>query len=229
MISHFRKACQEFFFSLIYLYLRVLDAFLRVIDFLVLIPTPRVWLVYARVFICFIKRLPYRPNKFDKALRARAMRQSVDEFIYGETPTVTALFLFRRVGVNHDSVLLDLGCGFCRPLFAAKILGAKVLGIEANHDYVAALEKNLSTIDIEIKQGEAKTANFEDVSHVFVAWTTWSRFTRRELASSMCSLPKGAIILTVTWPLQRMEFQQIFETIRIFSWGFAPVYAYRRT
>ena len=91
----------------------------RVTDALLLLARPRLLKPYGGLWLAERLRSPYRARRSFEVVRAlQTTGQRFRELIYGETPLMTALWMFRAAGLGRGSRLVDLGAGRGRVLIA---------------------------------------------------------------------------------------------------------------
>lgn len=209
-------------------YLTILGALLWLVDVALLCVQPRLLVAYLKITWLGFKRSPYEAKRFERVLIAKSHQLSKTELIYGYTPLVTALVILSKTKLGRASRLCDLGSGRGRVLLAARFLGAEATGVELDRRHCELAIRALVGTQAIIRNEDAKEVPLESFTHVYLAWTTWSWFTRREIKEQLAKLPLGAFVISVTWPLEMEEFAERYQNTLLFSWGFSPIWIYER-
>lgn len=200
---------------------------LRLTDLLFLLLTPRLLWRYLRLWGLEYQRSPYgKPKDFQSVLALQESGQGADEMVYGETPFVTAWWLFTRAKVDAQSRVLDVGAGRGRAMLAARWLGAQAVGVEllkARAEPAAAL---LGPLGLEIIAEDAVESlkRKTPASHIYVVWTGFSKETRRRLAEAMSRYPKGTLLITSSYPPEHPQLELIAEHRAMYTWGLDRAY-----
>ncbi|HYO68678.1 MAG TPA: class I SAM-dependent methyltransferase, partial [Archangium sp.] len=89
------------------LWAMVLGLISRLTDAVLLVGRPALVRPYVGLWLAERLRSPYRARRsFEVVLALRATGQRMRELIYGETPLMSALWVFRRAGVGPGSRLV---------------------------------------------------------------------------------------------------------------------------
>lgn len=198
---------------------------LRIADLIVLVPTPRLLWAYLHLFWLELRHSPYRwPRSFETTLARKQSRQAASELVYGETPVVTGLHLFRCAGVTGDSRFVDLGAGRGRALIAARRLGASVHGVELVEAHVRLTGALLERVGIRLEAGDAADADIEDATHVLMTWTGLRPETRERFVRRLRTCRPGTRVITIDEPLEAPGFAPVSKHDLPFVWGYVPVW-----
>ena len=197
----------------------------RLTEWAILLLAPRLLVANLRIFAASLRDSPYRQRSFRRAFGARRVRQSQGELIYGETPIATVLGALGDVDVGPGTRFVDLGCGRGRVLLAARFLGAEAHGVELLEEHVDAIREPLENTGITLEVGDAADARLDDVDVAFVTWTCMSERSRARLTENLRNLPRGARVLSVTWPIDDDGFETLWMRSIGFTWGRAELYA----
>jgi SAM-dependent methyltransferase len=144
-----------------------------------------------------------------------------EAFPYGETPLTSLKQIADRFGLKSEDRVVDLGCGRGRGVFfLAEHYGCQVQGIDKMASFIERAEKlkrdhriqNAAFICGDMREFDCSGATF-----VFFYGTTFSEEFVRELR-----FPRGAKIVTVSYPLEGFEVRDRFTVS--FPWGVGDVY-----
>ncbi len=197
----------------------------RVTDVGVLLVRPWLLRPYLGIWLAELLHSPYRPRRTFEVTRAlKASGQGLRELIYGETPLLTALRLFRRAGVGRGSRVVDIGAGRGRALLAARWLGAAARGVELLADHVASVAGQLRPAGITLTVGDATREELGDATHVYAAWTALSPETKARLVERFRMCRPGTRFLTVSRPIEGAGFITLASYRMLYTWGFESVW-----
>ncbi|PTL81449.1 methyltransferase [Vitiosangium sp. GDMCC 1.1324] len=203
----------------------LIGLFTRVTDVLVLLVRPGLLRPYLGIWLAELLHSPYRPRRTFEMTRAlKASGQGFRELIYGETPLLTALRLFRRAGVGRGSRVVDVGAGRGRALLAARRLGAEARGVELLVDHVASVAGQLRPAGITLTVGDATREDLGDATHVFANWTALSPETKARLTERFRACRPGTRFVAVTRPIEGTDFATLGRYRMLFTWGFESVW-----
>ncbi|HZH16875.1 MAG TPA: class I SAM-dependent methyltransferase [Archangium sp.] len=199
--------------------------FTRVTDVLVLCVRPWLLRPYLGIWLAEWMHSPYRPRRTFEVTRVlRESGQGFRELIYGETPLLTAVRLFRRAGVGRGCRVVDVGAGRGRVLLAARWLGAEARGVELLVDHVASVAGQLRPAGITLTVGDATREELGDVTHVFSNWTALSPETKARLVERFRTCRPGTRFILVTRPIEGPGFVTLSTHRMLFTWGFETVW-----
>jgi SAM-dependent methyltransferase len=197
----------------------------RLTDVLLLLWHPRLLRPYWGIWLAERLRSPYRARRTFEVVRAlKATGQRFRELIYGETPLMSALWVFKRAGMGPGSRLVDLGAGRGRVLIAARWLGAEALGIELIGEHVALMAKRLQPAGIALVEGDATRADLRDATHVFTNWLALTPETKARVVERFRECRPGTRFITVTHPIESEDFLRLSRHRMLFTWGFETVW-----
>lgn len=215
------------FFQRLGLQLQVLvfGIVIRLTDVLLLLWRPWLLSPYLRIWWAELRHTPYKARRTFEVVRAlKATGQRFREFIYGETPLITAVPTFKRAGVGPGSRLVDLGAGRGRALVAARWLGAEAHGVELLADHVARVEAPLRAVGITLSVGDMTQTELGEVTHIFTNWVALSPETKARLIERFRTCKPGTRIITVTRPIEAEGFVPLARNWRLFTWGVEVVW-----
>ena len=197
----------------------------RVTDALLLLARPRLLKPYGGLWLAERLRSPYRARRSFEVVRAlQTTGQRFRELIYGETPLMTALWMFRAAGLGRGSRLVDLGAGRGRVLIAARWLGAEALGVELLASHVESVRKWLGPAGMTLVQGDAAQADLGGATHVFTNWLALTPETKAKLVERFRTCAPGTRFITVAYPIEAEGFTRLSRHRLLFTWGFEFVW-----
>lgn len=151
-----------------------------------------------------------------------------DIYAYGETPLRTLALIASKANIQPTDCFLELGSGRGRAsLWVGAHIGCKVIGVEwierfVNRSRLAAKwMKNVSFFCTELQN-----APFEKASIVYLYGSSWSEELFDLLEKKMQALPKGAKIISISFPLK--GFNRIESFPVRFPWGETSAYLLER-
>ena len=198
---------------------------IRFTDVLLLLFRPRLLGPYLGLWWEELWHTPYRARRTFEVTRAlKATGQPFRELIYGETPLMTALSVFKRAGVGPGSRLVDLGAGRGRVLIAARWLGAEARGVELIADHVKRMAPRLQAAGITLTLGDMLREELSDATHLFTNWVALGPETKARLIERLRTCPPGTRIITVTRPIEAKGFVPLSFHWRLFTWGLEKVW-----
>lgn len=185
-----------------------------------------------------------RISKADRA-RIQAAKMPSTNLVYGEISfnslgIVLFEFVFRQE-IPPPKVFYDLGSGTGRGVFAAAVLGdfclRKIVGIEVLHGLHEAANKVLkaykkmfpkSDKEIVLHRSDFNLVDWSDGDVVFANSTCFSDKLMDCIGRLGGKLKQGAILITLTKPVESPYFQITASRQYKMSWGSATVYIHRR-
>jgi hypothetical protein len=215
------------FFQLLALRLQVVifAILTRTTDLLLLLVRPRLLAPYLGIWWAEILHTPYRARRTFEVVRAlKTTGQRFREFIYGETPLMTALWFFKRAGLGRGSRLVDLGAGRGRVLIAARWLGAEAHGVELIADHVTRVAGRLQAAGITLTVGDMTQTELGDATHLFTNWLALTPETKARLIERFRTCRPGTRIITVTRPIEAQGFVLLSKHWMLFTWGIESVW-----
>jgi SAM-dependent methyltransferase len=198
------------------------SALFRVVDQVLLLRWPRLFVAATRLWWTGLTHSPYREGSFARKNAARKAKMSESELRYGETPIFVARLAMKRAGVTSSSKVLDLGAGRGRVLIATRTLGAEVIGVELLDEVRAPAAAVFDGLEgASLIAGDALTTPLDDdVTHVWATWTCLSEARRQKLAERLAAeLPDGAIVLGVSLPAECPGLVPQWSATTWFTWG----------
>jgi|SRR6218665_1657775 len=203
----------------------VLGLVTRLTDGALLVWRPALVRPYVGIWLAERMRSPYRARRSFEVVRAlRATGQRMRELIYGETPLMSALWVFRRAGVGPGSRVVDLGAGRGRVLLAARWLGAEARGVELLAEHVKPVAHWLAPAGISLEEGDAARADLTAATHVFTNWLALTPETKARLVERFRTCAPGTRFLTVMHPIEADGFVRLSGHRVLFTWGVERVW-----
>lgn len=216
--------------SLERLALLLLRGVLRVLDVLFVAGAPRTRRALGAVRRAALQRSPYRwPTDFRATLARARTAQELTELTFGATPVSTAAYILWRAGLTKDGSLIDVGAGRGQVLLAARLFGAEARGIELVESHVEAVRRIIDRAGARIEAGDGAGEDLFGVTHVFCAWTAFSKETRARLGEDWRRAEPGTRVVVLTHPLEEetgFAFERSF--VVAVPWGFDEAFIYRR-
>ena len=207
------------------LWAMVLGLITRLTDAVFLVVRPALVRPYVGLWLAERLRSPYRARRsFEVVLALRSTGQRMRELIYGETPLMSALWVFRRAGVGPGSRVVDLGAGRGRVLLAARWLGAEARGVELLAEHVTRMAHWLAPAGITLVQGDAAQADLSDATHVFTNWLALTPETKARFVARLRTCAPGTRVLTVMHPIEAEDFVRLSSHRVLFTWGLERVW-----
>lgn len=168
--------------------------------------------------------------------RADAPQQGWEEadFVYGETPIVTAYRQLLLAQFPRGGRLLEVGCGRgCLSLVAALAFGAKqVVGFEilpARASKAAWLVEALALKErIQIQSGDATAQSLPEVDLIYLTPTTWGQQNWKRLTQWLSTAPEGCRAVSLTQPLPECQWEILQKLELPYSWGNSVTYFQRK-
>lgn len=207
-----------------------LNVVFRMLDLALLVCRPRLLVAYLSMWRAELRYNPYCwPKSFEAVRRAQAAGQSLREYMYGETPLVTGLWIFWRAGVRRTSHVYDLGAGRGRALLAARWLGARATGIELWPEHVRASAHAMRWAGAEMRNADAACTDLHTATHVFLPWTGIEPATRARWETHLATQLSGtARIIAIDYPVRIVDCATQVQLSPWFTWGPASVWIQTR-
>jgi hypothetical protein len=198
----------------------VFSIVIRLTDVLLLLWRPRLLRPYLGLWWQELVHTPYRARRTFEVVRAlKATGQRFRELIYGETPLLTAITVFKRAGVGPGSRVVDLGAGRGRVLLAARWLGAEARGVELLADHVTRVAPRLQAVGLTLTVGDMTREELGDATHVYTNWLALTPETKARLIERFRTCRPGTRFITVTRPIEAEGFVRLSRHWRLFTWG----------
>lgn len=156
---------------------------------------------------------------------------------YGETWASSACKLKKICGLTHKDILVELGSGTGRFCFwVNKVIGCRVVGIELISQFVdiaKKIQQQLHIDELKFIKADIQDMDYSFASVIYFYGTSFDADTIERLIEKFQTLPQGAKIITVSFPLNHYTVAAQFVLIKEFSlrfpWGKAKVFLQEKT
>ena len=174
---------------------------------------------------------PYAVSRrFQRSIKAR------DLYVYGETPLTTLEEIAQRSGVTQEDHVYELGSGSgYTTIWLHGIKKCRVTAIEQVSVFAWRLQRTVRRMglrSIRVCCENYLNTNLDDATVVYLYGSNLEDAVVTELAGHLSSLPAGARVVTVSYPLTDFIAPQTFIIKEQFSarfeWGEADVYVQER-
>ena len=200
--------------------LRVFEQVLRIVDTLVVFIAPR---TRPALVVAWVRR-----NEESYRTGSGVRRRGRHELTYSATPVLMAAYILWRTGLSHEGSLLDVGAGQGSVLLAGRLLGAEARGVELVESQVEAVRRIVGRIGATIEVGDGEGEDLFGVTHIFCAWSAFSKQARVRLSRDWHRAAPGTRILVLTHPLEDEAFQWERTMTIALPRGFDRVHVYMR-
>lgn len=170
-----------------------------------------------------------RSVSFDIWLASRKTEVKFGELKFGETNLKAVREILRRVPIQADSVMYELGCGRGRAAFLFHFLtGAKVIAIDVVGPFIVTGRRLARWMGCE-QHVLFCFENFlhtelQDADVIYACALCLSKETRDQLAQNISQCREGTYLISVGWNPQRDWLRAIDDFSASFSWGKASIY-----
>lgn len=153
-------------------------------------------------------------------------------YTYGETPLEIFEAIMQEAGLSETDVVAELGCGRGRSCFwLSTFHRCEVVGVEMIPPFVNIAQHVQAKYGLEgiaFVCGDMLDLDYSKVTLVYLYGSALSDAFIERLARCLRGLPKGARVVTVSYPLIDAEFTLLKEKEFPFLWGRASVYFHSR-
>jgi hypothetical protein len=151
-------------------------------------------------------------------------------YAYGETPLTTLDAIVRQCEITSKDVVYELGCGRGRCCFWLNcFLNCKVVGIEYIPLFIEKANRVKTAYqfdNIEFRLGDILEEDYSGATVLYLYGTCYDASFLKKLLKKLSSLPAGAKIITVSYPLS--DYSADYEVMKRFpvkfTWGMGDVY-----
>lgn len=176
-------------------------------------------------------------NPFSVSRRFLLSKGETDIYQYGDTPLTTLQALFGLLDIQPGETVYELGAGAgFTSLWLSAVSGLKVVAVEQVPAFCRRLRAVVSRYDLDVKvlEQDYLTVDFSQASLLYLYASNLNDDEIALLAEKLLSLPAGARVLSVSYPLQpycdEMDAFQLINVKSIrFPWGEAEVYLQVKT
>lgn len=152
---------------------------------------------------------------------------SADDFIYGETPLVTARQILQWAEFPHGGRFVEVGCGRAVVSLVARLVyQAEVSAFEA----VPELADKARWLDRALEAGlriiTSAHGPYPAAELYYLTATTWGQANLKSVAEGLEAAPSGSRAIVLTQPLP--DWPVLEERLLPFSWGWCRTYLQQR-
>lgn len=174
-------------------------------------------------------------NPFKVSKEFLASQGAEDLYAYGETPLTTWDAIVRKAGLKPSDTLFELGCGRGRCCFWAEaFIGCRVIGIDFVPEFIAkanAVVEERGLKRIEFREEDFLKSNLKDATVVYLYGSCYDTPFLNQLSQKLAQLPRGTLIISVSYPLTDYASSRSFEVMHRFTapftWGEGDVFIQR--
>lgn len=201
-----------------------------IFDFLFILFQPRLWKLAAISFY-----FPYHLARWEaERLDLKKTGLTSRDLTYGETPYYSVKKIIKEIRPGGaEDLFVDLGSGIGKIVFfTALYFNLESLGIEINPALFRAADEIREKLKIKKAVFVAGNVLGEDFSRgtiFYLHGTSWGEEVFKKLVAKFEETRPGALILSVSHPLQA-DFLKFVKKIKIdLNWGREPLYIYQRS
>lgn len=155
-----------------------------------------------------------------------------DVYTYGETPLTTMDLIAQQVEITSDDVFYELGCGRGRACFWVRFFrGCKVIGIDFVPEFIetAIQIANFEKVaEIQFRNENFLECDLGDATIIYLYGLQLPDQEIQKLAKRLETLPTGAKLISVGYPLKDYYSNSCYEVMHCFTapfpWGETEVY-----
>ncbi|GEM_PF-3404113 len=203
--------------------------FISFLELLFVFMHPRLWRFYIFFQFEYFFFSPY--HYADKGAQ--------DDYVFGYTPLFSFNSIFKKARKyfyqqsDYPLAFCDAGCGDGRGLFLVSILHRRpVCGMEMNKRFVDRMmfmKTLVNKRDIMVVGDDMFNSEFDGYGIIFITWTTFKNDTEKRLIQKLeKEVMKGAIIVTLSYPIESESFEQLATKNILTSWGKSTAFFQRK-
>jgi len=155
---------------------------------------------------------------------------------YGETPLTTLELIADESRLSISDTIYELGCGRGRSCFwLNQFIGAKVVGVEQVPEFVQRAKEVAEKFNVkglEFRNEDMLKCDLKDATAVYIYGTGYPAEFINRLARHLEKLPRGAKVISVSYPISEYAPKVAFEVMKRFparfTWGTTDVYIQQR-
>jgi SAM-dependent methyltransferase len=175
----------------------------------------------------------FRSVSFDIWIASRKTDVAFGELKFGETNLKAVTEILKRVPMNSESTVYELGCGRGRAAFLFHFLTqAKVVAIDVVGPFIVTGRRLAKWMGCEqhvlFCYENFLTTDLGDADIVYACALCLSQETRDALAEKLYDLKEGAYLVTVGWNPEKDWLEPLDNFSARFSWGTAGLYITRK-
>lgn len=169
-------------------------------------------------------------NPFRISRKWLQSQKDSNPYQYGETPPRTLEKIAKRVGLNSQDRVYEVGCGRGRTcLWLHFFIGCQVVGIEFIPIFVKKARRVCSWLkikDVTFIEENFLQSDYSEATCIYLYGSTFDEETIRGLCEKWKALPSTTKIITVSYALTEYspDFQLVDNFPAKFTWGEAEVY-----
>lgn len=220
------------FFSLFWLNLKVLKT--NFVEYCKVVVRYYPHINFAKTDLALLSKYILRnPFKVSKEFLEQKGESVV--YAYGETPLTSFDLIVKKAGLKSTDTLYELGCGRGRCCFWLNaFVGCRVIGIDFVPEFIAKAQDTLQQRHlegIEFRLEDFLQSDLKGATAIYLYGSCYEEPFLRQLSKKLAQLPKGTLIITVSYPLTEYASSGQFEIMNHFSapftWGEGDVYLQR--
>jgi len=163
----------------------------------------------------------------------KATKLSESDLIEGKTPYFTFDKILKKISPKPNSIFVDIGCGHGHLVFYAnQAYRLRSIGLEVISSYVRVAQ-NLTTRHklkgLKFIQKPFWDVNLGQADIVYSASTTFTKESQKKLFEMAENLKPGAIVVTLSYPIESKHYKIKSRFTGRFSWGKAQIFIQERT
>lgn len=171
-------------------------------------------------------------NPFKISKRFLLSKGECDVHTYGETPLTTLDKIALECRLTANDRVFELGCGRGRTCFwLHEFIGCSVVGIDHVPEFIERaneVKKKYDVKGVEFQLEDILKADLKGATAIYIYGSCYSEDFIQRLAEKLSTLPSGAKVITVSYPLTEFAPKAPFEVMNRFparfTWGTADVY-----
>lgn len=175
-------------------------------------------------------------NPFSISKRFLMQKGEKEIYAYGETPLTTLEMIAEECNISPSDCVFELGCGRGRSCFWLNCFTkCRVVGIDYVPDFIdraKRIQSRLGIKDVQFRLADFQQADFSGATVFYLYGTCLDDETIKNLIGKFSKMPKGAKIITISYPLTDYTDKPYFEVLKRFSgtftWGEADVFLHLR-
>ncbi len=159
-------------------------------------------------------------------------RGESDVYAYGETPYSTLEKIARHCEARPSDRWLELGSGRGKGCFwIAHFIGCETIGVEWIPSFIRTahfLKNCFGTKNLSFQNQNIEEADFSKATIIYLYGTSFSNEMISRLVQKMEALPKGARVVSVSYPLECGHLENAGSFQVLFPWGGTEAFLHRK-
>ena len=182
--------------------------------------------------ILFESRYFFRSVSLDVWIASKKTDVEFGELKFGETNLRTIREILKRVPINSDTTVFELGCGRGRAAFMLHFLtGAKIVALDLVGPFIVTGRRLARWMGVEqhILFGYENFlhSDLREADVLYACALCLGQQTREQLVERIAQCSEGTYLISVGWNPQESWLQAIDEFSSKCSWGTATLYIKR--